>query len=71
MLTVKQAAAELNVSISFIYKLIGRKALTHELRGRIKLIPEQAIEEYRNRVTVQAIPEKQEFTFSHLYKGKK
>jgi excisionase family DNA binding protein len=57
MLTVKGAAARLGVSPTLIYALCARKLLRHERhgfdRGKI-LIPEDALDEYRLRRTVEA-----------------
>jgi excisionase family DNA binding protein len=54
-LTVKEAAAELRVSLSTIYALCQQRQLRHERhgphRGTIR-IPEDAIDEYRQTVTV-------------------
>jgi excisionase family DNA binding protein len=55
MMTVRQAAAELCVSVQTVYGLCKRKQLRHErhgLSGGKILIPEDAIEEYRRSVTV-------------------
>ena len=55
VLTVKKAAEQLGISPDTIYGLCAAKKLRHERiglgRGRI-CIPEDAIEEYRKRVTV-------------------
>jgi excisionase family DNA binding protein len=55
LLTVKQAAERLHLSASLVYALCASKRLRHERhglgRGKI-LIPEDAIEEYRQSVTV-------------------
>jgi excisionase family DNA binding protein len=54
--TVKEAAKHLGLSPSLVYSLCGRKRLRHERhglgRGKI-LIPEDALAEYRRRVTVE------------------
>jgi excisionase family DNA binding protein len=56
-LTVKQAAAELGVSEALVYQLCSSRKLRHERhglgRGKI-LIPEEALQEYRQGVTVRA-----------------
>ena len=54
-LSVRQAAAELSVSVQTVYALCKRKRLRHErqgLNGGKILIPQDAIEEYRRSVTV-------------------
>jgi excisionase family DNA binding protein len=57
MLTVKQTAERLGVSPALVYGLCQQKRLRHERhglgRGRI-LVPEDAVEEYRRRCTVEA-----------------
>jgi excisionase family DNA binding protein len=53
-LTVKEAAAELNCSISFVYKLMDLGELVYERRGRRKLPTTASIAEYRERNTVRA-----------------
>ncbi len=56
MLTVKSAAKTLGVSRALIYALCARRRIRHERhglgRGRI-LIPEEALNEYRRRHTVE------------------
>ncbi|MBV9126016.1 MAG: helix-turn-helix domain-containing protein [Planctomycetes bacterium] len=56
LLTVKQAAAHLGVSPATVYALCAFRRLRHERhglgRGRI-LIPLEALEEYRQSVTVE------------------
>jgi excisionase family DNA binding protein len=56
-LSVRQAAEQLGVSAGTIYALCQRRRLGHERiglgRGTIR-IPEDALEEYRRRVTVAA-----------------
>jgi excisionase family DNA binding protein len=55
--SVKQAAEYLGLSASLIYGLCSQRRLRHERhglgRGKI-IIPEDALEEYRKSVTVQA-----------------
>jgi excisionase family DNA binding protein len=57
LLTVKEAAGRLRVSAATVYALVARKLLRHERigtgRGAIR-IPEDAVEEYRKRRTVEA-----------------
>jgi excisionase family DNA binding protein len=55
MFTVAEAAAELGVSPSLVYVLCSRKRIRHQRhgvgRGKI-VIPEDALDEYRQRQTV-------------------
>jgi excisionase family DNA binding protein len=55
--SVKEAAAELGLSGSLVYALCSRRKIRHERhgigRGKI-LIPEDALDEYRQRSTVPA-----------------
>jgi excisionase family DNA binding protein len=55
MLTVKQAAERLGVSPALIYALVSARKIRHERhglrRGAIR-IPEDALDEYRRRCTV-------------------
>ena len=58
MLTVKQAAQKLGVSQALIYALVSARKIRHERhglrRGAIR-IPEEALDEYRCRRTVEAL----------------
>lgn len=58
MLTVKQAAERLGLSVSLVYALCAAKKLRHERhglrRGTIR-IPEDAIDEYHRSVTVAPV----------------
>src|SRR6266498_4529923 len=49
LLTVKEAAAELHCSISFVYKLIDTGQVACERRGRRKLPLAVSLAEYRQR----------------------
>jgi excisionase family DNA binding protein len=70
LVTVREAAKELRISLALAYALVGARKIRHERhglgRGRI-LIPVEAIDEYRSRVTVSAKEELQpsrgNFTF--------
>jgi excisionase family DNA binding protein len=57
VLTVKQTAERLRISPALVYALCAARKLRHERyglgRGKI-LVPEDAIEEYRRRCTVEA-----------------
>jgi excisionase family DNA binding protein len=73
--TVAEAAVELRLSASVVYGLCGRKRLRHERhglgRGKI-LIPADALDEYRRRVTIGVTDEakkactRQPFKLKHL-----
>ena len=56
LLTVLEVAARLGLSTSLVYALCHRRKIRHERhglgRGKI-LIPEDALEEYHRRQTVQ------------------
>ena len=56
LLTVKEAAAEMKCSISFVYKLMLRRELAFECRGRRRLPLADSVAEYRNRSRVPATP---------------
>ncbi len=77
MLTVKQAADRLGVSQALIYALVSARKIRHERhglrRGAIR-IPEEALDEYRRRCTIEteepqeaepepAVSRPREFTF--------
>jgi hypothetical protein len=53
-LTVRDAADELNCSISFVYKLMCLGELIYEKRGRRRLPTAASITDYRNRNIVRA-----------------
>ena len=61
LLTVAEAAKRLMVSPALIYGLCKERKIRHERpglrRGKI-LIPESALSEYRERVTIDAKPER-------------
>jgi hypothetical protein len=54
LLTVKEAAAELHCSISFVYKLMATRQVAFERRGRRKLPLAVSLAEYRRRSRCQA-----------------
>lgn len=56
LLTVKEAAADLHCSISFVYKLMRTGQIAYEGRGRRKLPLAVSVAEYRRRNTHQAAP---------------
>ncbi len=53
--SVREAAEQINMSAALVYALVAAKKIRHERhgmgRGRIR-IPADALEEYRQRVTV-------------------
>src|SRR5687768_13376909 len=56
MLSVKQAAERLGISVALVYALCAQKRIRHERHGLgrgVIRIPEDAIEEYRRTVTVE------------------
>jgi excisionase family DNA binding protein len=57
LLSAKEASSLLSISVGLVYGLIAARKIRHERhglgRGRI-LIPEDALEEYRRRCTVEA-----------------
>ena len=59
LLTVKQAAERLGISAATVYQLCSARRIRHERhglgRGTIK-IPEDALDEYRRSVTIEAPP---------------
>lgn len=48
-MTVREAAAELQCSISFVYKLMAQGQVAYECRGRRKLPVAESVAEYRQR----------------------
>ena len=56
LLTVKEAAAELRCSISFVYKLMLQGQISYECRGRRKLLHATSVADYRRRNTHPASP---------------
>lgn len=54
LLTVKEAAADLHCSISFVYKLMHTGQIAYEGRGRRKLPLAVSVAEYRRRNTHSA-----------------
>ncbi|MGL4553894.1 MAG: helix-turn-helix domain-containing protein [Gemmataceae bacterium] len=60
MLTVKEAAALLGISPALVYALVAARKVRHERhglgRGAIR-IPEDALEEYCRRHTIEATEE--------------
>lgn len=54
LLTVKEAAAELRCSISFVYKLMAARQIAFEQRGRRRLPLANSVAEYRLKNTFPA-----------------
>ena len=78
-MTVKEAAKELNCSLSFLYKLLRTRQLAYEKRGRRKLPLASSVAEYRQRNLVSAsepssrpvAPERSAYVFKHLFQRAK
>jgi excisionase family DNA binding protein len=74
-MTVKEAAKELNCSLSFVYKLLRTGQLAYEKRGRRKLPIAASVDEYRQRNIVPvaepssrpAASERSGYVFKHLF----
>jgi excisionase family DNA binding protein len=73
-MNVKDAARELGVSISMIYKLMGNKELAYVQVGRRKMPTEDGVRAYKEGHTVEAEPEeerqpaKPSKQFMHLFR---
>jgi excisionase family DNA binding protein len=78
LFTVKEAAAELHCSISFVYKLMQTGQLAFERRGRRKLPLAISVAAYRQRNTCPATSQsprpirspRQPYQFQRLFRGK-
>jgi excisionase family DNA binding protein len=78
LLTVKEAAAELYCSLSFVYKLMRTGQLAFERRGRRKLQQAASVAAYRQRNTCPATPQpsrpsrspRQPYQFQRLFRDK-
>jgi excisionase family DNA binding protein len=78
-MTVKEAAKELNCSLSFVYKLLRTGQLAYEKRGRRKLPIASSVAEYRQRnLVLAADPRSQpvaagrsDYVFKHLFRRAK
>lgn len=71
-MTVREAAAELQCSISFVYKLMAQGQVAYECRGRRKLPVAESVAEYRQRNLVLATakepkPTKAPYQYKHLF----
>lgn len=72
-MTVREAAVELQCSISFVYKLMTQGQVAYECRGRRKLPVAESVAEYRKRNLVPASPKepkpaKTPYQFKCLFK---
>lgn len=56
-MTAKEASRELQVSLSFVYKLMDLGEIAYERRGTRKLPVAQSVEEYKQRNLVAASAE--------------
>ncbi len=75
-MTAKQAAADLQVSLSFVYKLMDQGEIAYERRGRRRLPLDVSVAEYKQRNLVPSAPKQhrpvkgQPYQFQHLFQGK-
>ena len=75
-MTVRKAAAELQCSISFVYKLMAQGQLAYECRRRRKLPVAESVAEYRQRNLVPATakepkPTKTPYQYKHLFQDRR
>ena len=75
-MTVREAAAELQCSISFVYKLMAQGQVAYERRGRRKLPVAESLAEYRQRNLVPATakepkPAKAPYQFKLLFQERR
>lgn len=75
-MTVREAAAELQCSISFVYKLMTQGQVAYECRGRRKLPVAESVAEYRQRNLVPATakaskPAKAPYQYKHLFQDRR
>jgi hypothetical protein len=75
-MTVREAAAELQCSISFVYKLMAQGQVAYECRGRRKLPVAESVGEYRQRNLVPATikeprPTKTPYQYKHLFQERR
>jgi excisionase family DNA binding protein len=75
-MTAKQAAADLQISLSFVYKLMDAGEIAFERRGRRRLPVDSSVAEYKARNLVPATPKQHRpvkgppYQFQHLFQGK-
>ena len=75
-MTVREAAVELQCSISFVYKLMTQGQVAYECRGRRKLPMAESVAEYRQRNIVPASfkepkPAKAPYQYKHLFQERR
>ena len=75
-MTVREAAVELQCSISFVYKLMSQGQVAYECRGRRKLPVAESIAEYRQRNLVPATakkpkPARTPYQYKHLFQDRR
>ena len=74
-MTVRKAAAELQCSISFVYKLVAQDQVAYECRGRRKLPVAESVAEYRQCNLVPATARepkrtKAPYQYKHLFQDR-
>jgi hypothetical protein len=75
-MTVREAAVELQCSISFVYKLMAQGQVAYECRGRRKLPVAVSVAEYRQRNLVPATakepkPARTPYQYKHLFQDRR
>lgn len=74
-MTAKQAAADLQISLSFLYKLLDQGEIAYERRGSRKFPVDASVAEYKQRNLVPAAPKQHKpvkgpaYQFKHLFSG--
>lgn len=73
-MTAKQAAADLQTSLSFVYKLMDNGEIAYERRGRRRLPVDSSVADYKQRNHVPAVPKQHrpvkgpgQIQFKHLF----
>lgn len=75
-MTAKKAAVVLNVSRSYIYKLMDLGEIAFEKRGRFRLPVDASVADYKARNLVPATPKQHRpvkgapYQFQHLFQSK-
>jgi len=75
-MTAKQAAEELAVSLSFVYKLMDQGEIAYERRGTRKFPVDASVADYKRRNLVPAAPAQNRpvkgpaYQYRHLSVGK-
>jgi len=75
-MTVREAATELQCSISFVYKLMAQGQVAYECRGRRKLLVAESVADYRQRNLVPATakepkPARTPYQYKHLFQDRR